>query len=119
MRDNRFFFLHTRETVGQNLVDKTMIPIKDGNSEINAHVRSNFCDLICLRHLIRSRESQSGRFFSKKMFLHTCATFSRLPFDTSSMDKTKLNHEDCTKHVTYIRWYCISKKPVLYSMNTI
>ena len=28
----------------------------DGNSEKNAHIRSNLCYLICLSHLIRLRE---------------------------------------------------------------
>ena len=32
----------------------TMVIILDGNSEIGAHVRSNFCYLTPLRHLIRS-----------------------------------------------------------------
>ena len=33
----------------------SMVLILDGNSEIGAHVRSNLCYFICLRHLIRSR----------------------------------------------------------------
>ena len=32
-----------------------MVLISNGNSEIDAHVRSNLCYLICSRHLIRSR----------------------------------------------------------------
>ena len=35
-----------------------MVLILDGNSEIGAHVRSNLCYLIFLRHLIISRKSQ-------------------------------------------------------------
>ena len=33
----------------------TMVLISDGNSERGEHVRSNFCFLICLRHLIRPK----------------------------------------------------------------
>ena len=32
-----------------------MVHILDGNSEIDAHVRSNLCNCMCVRHLIRSR----------------------------------------------------------------
>ena len=37
------------------LVGDIMVLISDGNSEIDAHVRSNLCYVICLRHLINSR----------------------------------------------------------------
>ena len=36
-----------------NSAVSTMVHILDGNSEIVAHVKSNLCSLICLRHLIR------------------------------------------------------------------
>ena len=32
---------------------KCMVPILDGNSEIDGYVRKNIYDLICLRHLTR------------------------------------------------------------------
>ena len=39
------------------------VHILDGNSEIGAHVRSNLCYFICLRHLIRSRAVTYRIFF--------------------------------------------------------
>ena len=46
----------------------TMVLILDVNSEIGTHVTSNLCYVICSRHLIRSRKSQIGIFFSVKAF---------------------------------------------------
>ena len=43
-----------------------MLLILDGNSEISAHVRSNFWYLISLRHLIRSSEVKNPIFFFRK-----------------------------------------------------
>ena len=56
-----------------------MLLISDGNSEIGAHVRSDLCYLICLRHLIKP-SSVTNRIFFLPIFLHTCATYSELPF---------------------------------------
>ena len=44
----------------------TMVLIRDGNSQIGAHIRSNLCYLICLRHFIRSR--QIGYLVSEQTF---------------------------------------------------
>ena len=44
----------------------------DGNPEIGAHVRSNLCYLICLRHLIRSR-AVTRYFLSEKTFFASSA----------------------------------------------
>ena len=60
-----------------------MVLILDGNSEIGAHVWSNLCYLICLRHLIRSKTVTNLIF---PIFLHACATCSKLPSDISNMD---------------------------------
>ena len=46
---------------------KTMVLIDD-NSEISAQVRRNLCNLICLRHLIRSKEVTKGIFSKKTNF---------------------------------------------------
>ena len=45
------------------LKDKTMVIIFDGNSEIGARVRSNLYFLICVKHLIRSREVKKKILF--------------------------------------------------------
>ena len=42
---------------------RTMVLILYGNSEIGAHVRTNFRYLICLRHMIRSK-AVANMFFS-------------------------------------------------------
>ena len=44
----------------------TMVLILDGNPEIGAHVRSNLCYLICLRHLIKYSGHKSDFVFSEK-----------------------------------------------------
>ena len=46
--------------------------ILDGNSEINTHIRSNFCYLICLRRLIRSRAVTNLFFFSARPYFPWC-----------------------------------------------
>ena len=53
-----------------------MVLTLDGNSEIGAHKSSNFCYLICLKHLIRSR-AITYRFFLRKRPV--------LPSDMSTM----------------------------------
>ena len=56
-------------------------PILDGISEIGAHVRSNICYSICLRHLIRSKAATNRIFFkSEKTYFS-----SELPSDISFM----------------------------------
>ena len=64
-----------------------MVLILDGKLETGAHVWSNICYLICLRHLIRSREHSQIGFFSAKtpIFLHACTTCSELSFNISTM----------------------------------
>ena len=39
---------------------------------LGAHVRSNLCYLICLRHLIRSRVVTDKFFFSEKSYFSSC-----------------------------------------------
>ena len=65
-----------------------MVIILDGNSEIDARVRSNLCYLTCPRHSIRSRPFALRMFFSPKIpiFPHACATYSELPRNISTMD---------------------------------
>ena len=59
---------------------KTMVLILDGNSRIDAHVKSNFCYLICLRHMIDGEQLNIGSFSSKRpIFLLSCATCVELP----------------------------------------
>ena len=52
--------------------------VVDGIADIGAHVRSNLCYFIRLRHLIRSEQSHIG-YFSRPIFLHA------LPSNTSTM----------------------------------
>ena len=90
-----------------------MVLILDGNSEIDAHGRSDLCYLICVRQLTRSRavtnqqkslkyeqrnlyiinffnrdreQSQIRYFYPKRpIFLHACATCFELPSNISTM----------------------------------
>ena len=66
-----------------------MVLILDGNSEIGAHVWSNACSLIRLRHLNRSR-AITNRFLSPKrqIFLHACASCSEVSSNTSTVVPT-------------------------------
>ena len=89
---------------------KTMVSILDGNTEIVAHVRINLCYLIswyglALPDLKMSQigllafsfkafeqigsSNKSGFFFPRKyLSLLTCATFSGLPYNVSTMPRT-------------------------------
>ena len=49
-----------------------MVLILDGISEIGAHVWRNLCSLICLRHLIGSREVTNPIIFSEKTYIPSC-----------------------------------------------
>ena len=57
----------------------------DGNSEIGAYGRSNLCNLILVRHLIRLQEQPQIGFLSPKRpnFLYACETYSELPSNLS------------------------------------
>ena len=55
-----------------------MVLVLEDNSEIVAHVRSNLCNLICSRRLIRPRAQ-------RPIFLHACAACSELPSYMSTM----------------------------------
>ena len=72
--------------LGSNYWYLPLVPILNGSSEIGAHVRSNLCDLICLRHLIKTR-AVTNRIFSPKRFisLHACAICFELPSHISTM----------------------------------
>ena len=63
--------------------------ILDGDSVIVAHVRSNLCNLICLRHLIISISVNNQIFFSPKrpIFRHACATCSKLQSNIDTMEE--------------------------------
>ena len=52
-----------------NSQEKHLAPVIDGNTETGAHVRRSICNLICLRHLIRSKAVTNRIFFSKELFL--------------------------------------------------
>ena len=43
-----------------------MVRILDSKSEIGALVRGNFCNLICIRHFIKSRAVSNRIFFIRK-----------------------------------------------------
>ena len=45
---------------------RSLVLILDGNTEIGAHVKSNLCYLISVRHFIRSRTVTNRIFFSDK-----------------------------------------------------
>ena len=57
---------------------------------MGAHFMSNLCNLICLRHLFRSRRHKTDGFSSKKrLFLvHACATCSEFPSNISTNTPT-------------------------------
>ena len=50
-----YIFKPLRITINCNQTTFTMVLILDGESDNGAHVRRNFCYLICSRHLIRPR----------------------------------------------------------------
>ena len=50
------------------MVILAMVLIIDGSAEIGAHVRSNIFNLICLRHLIRSRAIINCIFLLEDLF---------------------------------------------------
>ena len=52
---------------------QSLVLISDGNSEIGAHVRSNLCSLVCLRHLLDREQSKIGNYSSEKTFFPTYA----------------------------------------------
>ena len=49
-----------------------MVLILDGRSEMGAHVRSNLCNLICVRHLVRSGAVKNLIFFSENTYFLLC-----------------------------------------------
>ena len=54
-----------------------------GNLELGSHVWVEIGNLICLRHLFRSGAVVNINLFGKKhVYLHTCATCSKLPSKT-------------------------------------
>ena len=65
----------------------TIVLILDGNSEIYAHVRSNICYSICLRHLTRLR-AVINQIFTIRKALHAWATWSELPSEIRTMNTT-------------------------------
>ena len=56
IRAGGFIFKDDDVLLGESSLVSNMVLMLDGNSKIGAPVRSNFCYLICLRHLLRSRE---------------------------------------------------------------
>ena len=63
-----------------------MVLILDGNSEIDAHVRSNLCYVISSGHSNRYRSVTNLMFYPKRpVFFHACATCSEIPSNISAM----------------------------------
>ena len=50
-----------------------MVLILDGKSEIGVYARSNLCQLICLRHLIRSSAVTNWNFLFEKTYFSSSA----------------------------------------------
>ena len=73
--DNQRLDLH----LAYNLL--AMVLILDGNLEIGAHVRCNFCYFTCLRHLIECSHKSDFYFFRKDLlsYMRACATCPELP----------------------------------------
>ena len=64
-----------------------MVLIFGGNSEIGARVRINLCNLICLRHFIRSRDVTNQFFFLEKTYFLSCVrNMCELPSNISTME---------------------------------
>ena len=61
--------------------------ILDGNSEIDAHIRSNLCYLICLRHLIRSHNLDFST--NEPIFLHAAQHFLSYHGKTDHLEARK------------------------------
>ena len=64
-----------------------MVLLLDGNSEIGAHLSSNFCNVICLRNLLRSRAVTAAlKKFMKRIYLfNVCAPIPEVPSNISTM----------------------------------
>ena len=76
------------------LLQCTMVLRLDGNSELDAHVRSKFWYLICLRHSIRTKAVTNRIFFSlqkRHIIFHVCATCLELPSNISTMQWAEKN----------------------------
>ena len=75
-----------KHTEINNILTITVLRLQ-GYSEICAYVRSNLCDLICLRH----SRAVKNRIFSPKrlIFLHECTTCSKLPCNISTMGQVE------------------------------
>ena len=65
-----------------------MVLLLDGNLDICAHVWSDLCYLICLRHLIRSRAVTNWIYFSEKTFFPLCVRLSYYGQYSTFMDIT-------------------------------
>ena len=66
--DLRYFLGHPVDAdlwlyASRTYLDISMVLLLDGNSEILAHLRSNFYYMICLRHLIEREQSQINYVF--------------------------------------------------------
>ena len=69
---NRILSLLKFDAFRQLLI--TMVLLLYGNSETGAHIRINFCHLICLRHLNRTSANHKSDFFLRKdLFSFMCA----------------------------------------------
>ena len=65
-----------------------MVFTLDGDTEIGAHVGSNLCDLICVRHLIGSWAAKSCIVSPERpIFLPAGAICYELPSNISTMGK--------------------------------
>ena len=65
----------------------SMVVILDGNSETGAHVWRGSGSLTCFVQIDSSRECKIF-LLKRPVFLHTCATYSVLPSNTSTIIRT-------------------------------
>ena len=64
----------------------SIVLLLDGNRDIGAHLRSNLCYFICLRHFIRSRTVKIWIFSPKSpILLPACTTWFELPSNISTI----------------------------------
>ena len=63
-----------------------MALILESNSDIGAHISSNLCYLIWLRHSIKSMAVTNRMCFSENAYFHSSATCSELPSNISTMN---------------------------------
>ena len=91
-----------------------MVLILDGNSEIGAHLSSNLCYLICVRHLFRSR-AVTNLINNRFDVIHTCVIRSELPSDISTMGIDKYTYSKYLLLPDKVRVERIISSPPIYT----